>query len=342
MSKKWSSLSALVCAGLALSTMPALAETCITQSQMQSGERDALANTALALALKVQSNDQAGVRNATIPEFVANFSGIGKAVSGVAPNLVGDTAEVEQVYVLDATGNKLNADGSAPDAEFVCTLNKGNNEADFSIGALPPGRYGFAMVEFTGTAPWHVSMLLRQDGAGAPWKLAGLFPKEASAAGHDGLWYWSQGRAAAKKQPWVAYIDYQEAKELLQPAGFVSSTHLESLRSETSDALPAQVADGISADTPLIVKATDGQQYRFTSVGPDDSLHKDKLDVAVHLLMDSASADPLAIRARNLAAMSAWLAQHPELRENFHGMWVFADAPGRAPVATEAPMSEIR
>jgi hypothetical protein len=282
------------------------------------------------------------VKSDTIPEFVANFSRIGSTVSTAAPNLTGAEAEVEQIYVLDAAANKRNPDGSNPDAEFSCTLNKGTSEADFSISALPPGRYGFAMVQFTGTAPWLVSMLLRQDGAGAPWKLAGLFPKSMLAAAHDGLWYWAQGRAAAeKKQFWVAYVDFEEARELLQPAGFVSSTHLENLRVEATSAAPPEAADGISPDAPLVVKGADGKEYRFTSIVPDDSLHKEKLDIVVHMAIDPSITDPVAVRKLNLDAMNAWLALHPEMRDSFHGMWVFSDALGHQPFATEAAMSEI-
>lgn len=342
--KRWNGrwLSVLVCSGMALSASCAVAETCVTQSQMQPAERDALASTAKALALKVQSNDQAGLQSATIPEFAANFSGIGNTVSSTASKLAGDIPQVDQVYVLDATANKRNPDGSAPDAEFVCTLNKGNAEADFSINALPPGRYGFAMVQFAGASPWLVSMLLRQDGTGAPWKLAGLFPKETLAAGHDGLWYWSNARTmSANKQLWIAYVYYQEAQQLLQPAGFVSSTHLENLRMESSAARPPEVFNGISLDVPLVVKGADGKEYRFTFIGPDDSLHKDKLDIAVHMMMDSSTVDPIAVHKRNHDAMSVLLIKHPELRQNFHGIWVFSEAPGQLPVADEAAMSDI-
>jgi hypothetical protein len=110
---------------------------------------------------------------------------------------------------------------------------------------------------------------------------------------------------------------------------------------ESSSAVPPEVADGIGPQAPLVVKGADGTEYRFTSIAPDDGLHNDKLDIAVHLIANPASSDPAAIRARNLEAMSAWLTLHPELRENFHGMWVFAEGTGGPPVATEAAMSEI-
>jgi hypothetical protein len=338
--KGW--LSALVLVGLAQCSLAATAKNCVTQSQMTDAERTLLASTAQSLALRIQANYQAGIRNATIPEVAADFNAIGSTVSSTAPSLTGHKAEVEQIYVLDATSNKRNPDGSNPDAEFVCILNKGTSEADFSITALPPGRSGFAMVEFAGNSPWQLSMLLRQDGIGAPWKLTGLFPRSMMAAGHDGLWYWNQGdAAAAKKEPWVAYLDFQEARILLQPAGFVSSTHLEDLRVEATKAAPPETGDGISSDTPLVVKGADVKEYKFNSIGPDDRLHKEKLDIVVHMAGNPAMTDPVAIRKRNLDAMNAWLNLHPELRDEFHGMWIFSEAPGQAPFATEAAMNEI-
>lgn len=340
---RWMTRSGWVLSGaMLLAAAGARAEVCTTQSQMQPAEREALASTSRSLALKIQANDQDGVKSMTVPEYAANFAGMGNAVSTTSPKLAGDTPVVEQVYVLDASANKKNDDGSFPSAEFICTLNKSTSEADFSISSLPPGRYAFSMVQFSGPAPWMLSMLLRQDGATAPWKLAGLFPKESSAAGHDGLWYWSQGRTLVKdKQPWVAYIYYQEAQNLLRPAGFVSSTHLENLRSESAGVTPPEIGDGISQDAPLIVKDVDGKIYKFSSIVPDDSLHKDKLDVAAHMIVDPSITDQSVVTKMNMSAMAALLAQHPELRQNFHGMWVFAEAQGRAPFVTEAAMNEI-
>lgn len=335
-------LSTLALVMVGTCAFQASAEKCTTQSQMQPTDRDALSVTAQTLAAKIQANDLMGLKAATIPELASDFSGIGNVITTTAPSLAGDTPEVEQVYLLDASDTKRNADGSAPDADFLCSLNKGSDEADFSINGLPPGRYGFTMVEFVGHSPWLVSLLLRQDGTGTQWKLAGVYPKETSAAGHDGLWYWSQARAmAAKKQSWVAYLEYREARDLLQPVGFVSSTHLENLRAESAAASPPELGDGISASSPLVIKSTGGKVYKFTSITPGNSLRKDKLDIVISLDRDPSITSPPAIRKDNLEAMTAWLSQHPDLRENFHGIWIFANAPGQAPVTTVAAMNEI-
>jgi hypothetical protein len=323
----------------------AVAETCVTQSAMQPADRDALAAAARALALKVQAGDDAGVRSSTIAEFAKDFGGIANAVQDAAPHLKGEAATVDQVYVLDASTNKRNADGSAPEASFYCNLNKTPAAAEFTIPGLPPGKYAFAMVRFA-QAPaaegnWLVSMLLRQDTAAGPWLLAGLYPKETTAASHDGIWYWTQARSfTAAKEPWDAYLYYLEAQRLLQPAGFVSSTHLDKLSSEMTAAVPPALANGIGPDNPLVIKAADGTEYRFTSIGPDNTLTKDKIDVAAHLKVDQLG-DAATTRKRNLAAMSALVGAHPELRKGFHGVWVFSDAPGASPAGNEAAMEEI-
>jgi hypothetical protein len=105
-------------------------------------------------------------------------------------------------------------------------------------------------------------------------------------------------------------------------------------------ALPTVLVNGIGTDNPMVMKGADGVEYRVTSIGPDNSLGKDKIDVAIHLKVD-ALGDAATARKRNLAAMSVLLAAHPELRKNFHGVWVFTDAPGQSPVANEAAMEEI-
>jgi len=159
-----------------------------------------------------------------------------------------------------------------------------------------------------------------------------------TSGGHDGLWYWKQARAfEGQKDTWSAWLYLQEARALVLPAGFVSSTHLEKLQGELASAAPPAVANGISADAPLVVKGTGANEFRFTGLSVDDSLG---LDVAAHLKVDSVD-DAVAARNRNVQAAEALLAAHPELRKTFHGVWVFAEAPGKSPYATELAMADI-
>jgi len=325
---------------LLLVTAGAHAELCTTQSQMKPSERDALAAAARTLAQKVQANDADGLKTLTVSEYASDFGGIAFAVSNASVKVKAGTPVVEQVYLLDATTLKKQPDGSTPDAQFFCSLNRSPMETDFVIPNLPPGKYGFAMVDVNGgPTPYRLSFLVRQDAG--QWLLAGFYPQPQAAAGHDGLWYWKAARdLTAQKQPWSAWLFYQTAQELLRPAGFVQSSHLEALRTEQTKNAPPTLADGINADTPLVVKGADGTEYRFTSLDTDDSLAKDRIDVAAHIKAD-AIADQAAARKRNVAAMSALLAAYPELRKSFHGMWIFADSGSQNPFATEQAMTEI-
>jgi hypothetical protein len=339
----------------ALTTPLLHAEICTTQSQMKPADRDLIASTARSLATRIQAGDAASLRPQMIPEFTKDFSGMTSLVSSTSSKIQGAPLAVEQVYLLDATNLKTLADGTNQDAQFYCTLNKSMAETNFLIPSLPPGRYAFALVDAASPkSPWSLSFLLRQDATQNQWLLAGFYPKPLTAGGHDGLWYWTQARDLVKsKQSWTADLYYQQALSLLQPAGFISSTHLEKLRTEATAAAPPSLSAGISATAPLVVKGPANSEYRFTALNPDDSLGANKIDVLVHLAPDpepepasstkpAASAPPaLSPRDRNIAAATALLAAYPELRNSFHGVWVFADATGKSPFVTETPMADI-
>lgn len=335
----------VVFAGFSAADPIARAETCTTQSGMAPAERDGLADAARNLAGLMQANSAAGLRGAVVAEVAKDFNGLQYLVGTTAPKLAGGTATVEQVYLLDATNLKRNADGSAPDAQFFCSLNRSTMEAEFTIPALPPGKYGFVMVTVapvTGAKPaaWRLSMLLRQEQG--KWLLAGFYPKPMTAAGHDGLWYWTAARQMVKdKQVWNAWLYYQAAQKLLQPADFVMSTHLDKLQTEAKGAAPPALSDGVSVDAPLVVKGADGAEYHFIGLGVDDSLGQSSLDVEAHLRVDSV-ADQAAARKRNNDAASALLTAYPEMRKAFHGVWVYSEAPGQNPFATEQPMADVK
>jgi hypothetical protein len=325
-------------AGLMLSGM-VRAEVCTTQSQMKDADWNALSGAAMSLAAKVQANDLAGVRDATVAELSKDFGGIGNVVGSTAAKVKDGTLSVEQMFLLDGSELKRGADGNFPDAQFYCSLNGTSGEVDFLIPQLPPGRYGFAIVDSKGAEPWRLSFLLREDQG--KWAMAGFYPRAMTAAGHDGLWYWTQARQMAKSnERWNAWLYYQQAEILLRPANFVMSSHLEKLRTEATAAAPPSASEGVSVTTPLVVKGADGVEYRFTALGVDDSLGKEKVDVVAHLKVDSIG-DAAAARKTELAAMGALLGAYPELRKAFHGMWVFVEAPGQNPAVLEQAMADI-
>jgi hypothetical protein len=189
------------------------------------------------------------------------------------------------------------------------------------------------------SSPWRLSFLLRQDQG--KWTMAGFYPKPLTAAGHDGLWYWTQARTmTAQKERWNAWLYYQQAESLLTPVNFLQSTHLEKLKTEAGAAAPPVLSEGVTPEAPLVVKGPNGVEYHFTALGVDDSLEKDKIDITAHLKVDQIG-DPVAARKRNSDAMVALLTAYPEMRKPFHGVWIIADVPGQNPFATEQAMSEI-
>jgi hypothetical protein len=321
----------------AIAAVPAGAQLCTTQARMTTSTRDALANAALALGTAVKAGDAAAVRTATDAQLAGEFGGIDHAIQATSGELTGDTLRVTQVYVLDASGRKA---GDESDAEFSCLLKDTTAEMDFSIHGLPPGVYGFAMVEAAGgNRPWVLALLLRQEGGA--WKMAGFYPHARTAAGNDGLWYWNAARARERaKQPWLAWMYYNQADALLQPASFATSTNLDRLRAEEHAAAPPELGNGLSAATPLTVKAADGAAFPVTALASESASDGANLHLVMHY-----AATPLegaeANRLRNAAAAKALLQAHPELRQGYSAVVVFADSPGQNPSVLSLPMAEV-
>jgi hypothetical protein len=330
--------------GMLLIGTPSLlwAQTCTTQAKMTSDIRNGLSDAATRLAQAVQQGDGAKVQAATIAEFASAsaFAPTSALVQATSSRVANDVLQVTQIYELDAS-SRAAADTS--DADFSCPLTGSTSETDFSISGLPRGLYGFAMVEATGDRPWLLSFLLREDEG--VWKLAGFYPRARTAAGQDGAWYWKSARAYAKADElWLAWIFYGEADELLRPANFATSTNLDRLRSERRAAAPPELIGGMSSSSSLIVKGTDAKgvatEYRFTGMSADSSEDGKELNLILHVRADDLT-DAAAVTARSKAAAQAMLDAHIELRQAFHGVWVFADSAGHEPVVTEQTISNI-
>ena len=310
---------------------PAFAVSCKTQGSMTDAERTPIVEAARQIALDVQGGRTADLKAATIPAVATNFNSIEQAATGLTPLIAGATITVNAVYRLDASDAKPTDEQE----QFFCGAADNSSHATFTIQHLPAGQFAFALVHATGVSkPQQIALLLQSLQPNSRWLLAGFFPKPLSMAGHDGLWYWKQARAYAdKKQLWNAWLYYQTAIYLLQPAGFFSSTHLERLVDEQQAVRPPDLPAG----KPLTLHAGDAA-YTVTSVRTDDALGG--LDLVVHY--NSTSSDPVTGREHTIAVMRALLALHPELREAFHGVWAFADvAPGGQPFSLEQTMAEL-
>ena len=309
---------------------------CTTQAQMTPAQRAEVGAVAYRLAEAVLSGDSKTVQEATIAQYATNFAPTGYLIRTTSAELTGDTLAVSQLYFLDGSDRKPN---DSSDADFSCPLAGTAAETDFSIAGLPAGHYAFAMVEATGPTPWLLSFLLQSDPGG--WKMAGFYPHRRGVAGHNGVWYWNAARADAKDgKPWLAWVLYGEADQLLRPANFVSSTNLDRLRSEMRAAAPPALSAGLSAATPLVLAGANGANFRITGLSSESSEDGKQLNLIVHLQTE-AQTDSNVETAHNLAAGSVLLTAHPELRTGFDNLWVIAEATGANPFVTERPMTEI-
>jgi len=304
---------------------------------MAAGTRDALAAAAMSLATAVKGGDVVAVKAATIAQYAANFAGIEAAIRTTTDAVKGETPEVRQVYLLDAS---MRQPGDTNESDFTCALKNSTSETDFAIPALPPGLYAFAMVEMYGERPWVLSFLLEQEGGS--WKMAGFYPHARTAAKRDGVAYWKAARASVQgKQPWLAWMYFNLADELLRPADFVTSTQLDKLRAEEHQAAPPELSDGIDERTPLVVKDKDGGEFHFTSMSSEAATDGVSLHLVLHYGVDGSGKSAEADKARNMAAATAMIAAHRELRAGYSAVVVFADTPQQAPSVLLVPMDEI-
>jgi hypothetical protein len=311
----------------------AYAVSCTTQAEMKEPERAAIALAAHSLAAKMQANDVNGVRSATIPSVATNFNGIASSIQKLNPDLAGATLNVTSVYDLDATDIQPGEDS----VQFFCGVAANDLHVIFNIPGLPAGHFAFAIVEASGVKnPQRLSMLLEKSGAQntGTWQLAGFFPRPLMSAGHDGVWYWTKARQYEKAgNPWTAYFYYQTAIYLLHPAEFLDSNNFDKLVQELRGATPG----GLPGAQPMTVNVN-GAPVAITNIRTDSTLGG--FDLVVRYETTDVS-NPAAARTKTVALMKALLALHPEWKDAFHGMWIFAAAPNQPPFSLELPMSQI-
>jgi hypothetical protein len=305
-----------------------LAVSCTTQAQMTEAERAALMQSAHNLATAVQSGNASAVQALTIAKIKAQFDPIANTIEQTSPLLAGATITIDALYGLDASDLKT----AAEDTVFYCGVANSPLHVDVTIPQLPQAQYALVLVHATGVKqPQQMAFLLQKNG---DWQLAGLFVKPLLLAGHDSVWYWTKARAFNQKnQKWNAYFYYTTAAYLASPADFMTSANLDKLNQEAQGAKP----DGLPGTQPMVI-TSGNNTFPVSEMHTDGSLGG--LDLVLRY-STAETSDPVAARARNLELMKATLEAHPELREGFHGLWVFAEAPSQRPYGNELAMSEI-
>ena len=304
------------------------AVSCKTQAQMTDPERTALVQAATALAANVQSGNAAGVKASTIAGVAAQFDGIANTIAQTSPQMTGATLTIDALYGLDASDLKP----AGEDAQFFCGGGASPLHVEVAIPQLPQGQWALAFVHATGVKqPQQLAFLLQKNGA---WQLAGFFVKPLLVGGHDSLWYWTKARAYRDKgQKWNAYFYYVTAVYLATPVELLTTPNLDKLHQEADATKP----DGLPGAQPMVV-TTGSKPYNITDVHTDASLGG--LDLVMRYTATDTS-DPVAARAANVMLMKGVLDAHPELREAFHGLWVFAEVPGQQPYGNELAMDDI-
>jgi len=307
------------------------AASCVTQSQMTALQREALAGAARTMLTQVQSGNVQALQANTIPAVAADFSGIRSSVEYLKPLVQNATVTVDEVYILDASGDPA----GAPRTDFFC----GSPVVVLNFTNIPPATYGLAIVHATGVPqPQQISLILSKTG-GDRWMLAGFFNKPMIEDGHDGLWYWTSARKFAQtKADWAAWFYYRIATNLLDPLDFLSSANLEKLQHESDQVHPSN----LPGTQPMTLNAS-GAAFAVTAI--DTTTTFGPLDLDVHYTPDSTQAaqlrDPPSARKQVTVIMAALLQLHPELQNAFHGIWVHADQGNATLFALELPMNQI-
>jgi hypothetical protein len=315
------------------SASSAYAVSCTTQAEMKEPERAALVSAAHTIAGDMQANNANAVKASTIPSVANNFNGIASSIQKISPELGGATLNVTSVYDLEASDAQAGEDA----VQFFCGVAANDLHVIFNIPGLPAGHFAFVIVEATGVKnPQRLSLLLEKSGPQnvSAWQLAGFFPRPLTSAGHDGVWYWARAREYNKAgHPWTAYFYYQTAVYLLLPAEFVDSNNFDKLIQELRGATPG----GLPGAQPMSVNV-DGSPVPVTNIRTDSTFGG--FDLVVRYETADVS-NPAAARTRTIALMKALLALHPEWKDAFHGLWVFANAPNQPPFSLELSMPQI-
>jgi hypothetical protein len=300
---------------------------------MQPADRGAVLAAGDKLATAIGSQNLDALQASLLPAVINDWPDIRGVIQSAAPLSKGGSLTWSNGYLLDATDLK-----GTEDAQFFCIQADSSTTVTINLRSLPAGKYALMIGDYEG-APLagQLALILGQDVTAAnQWKLGGLFAREGAVEGHDGIYYWTRARSLASRgDTWSAWFSYETARWLLIPVDFLSSPHLEKLNKEQGDLKNPP----IDAFPLTVASPTDpARTWKVVSLHLDTTLHFADLGLTYE---GSGLTDPLAARAEAEAVMSGLLKLHPELRENFHGLWAYAEKDGKRTYAVELAMHDI-
>lgn len=295
---------------------------------MGSLDRDALGTIVTKVANAVITQDETTLQAVLLPEEAAQWENIRGAVEQAEPLFKGGQFKLRSLYLLDASDQT-----ATQNTQFYCSNPSGSMTVTIEMDALPPGRYAVALADASGAAlAGQMGVVLAWDGAATAWKLAGLTLRPGVFDGHDSVWYWIRGRSLAKSDPWSAWFSYDAARYLSLPVNFLTSPNLDKLRQEQALITPSP-----QSALPLSLQEGD-RTWKIEAVSLDPALREPDLAV---VYQSTGVTDPAALRTEATAVLSAFLKAQPGIRENFHGLWAYADKDGKRTAVMELPMNQI-
>jgi hypothetical protein len=278
--------------------------------------------------------DTAALRQNSVASVAASFAGIEAAVKENQAMFAGAKATARPPFLLTVDGADV-----LKRAEFLCGVfgksGQTKDSAVFVLNNLPPGRYGFTILEVSGSqAAMTLTLVLQQ--VGADWKLAGFFAKSSQASGHDAEWFTQRARDfKAKAQNHNAWLYYREAIALSSPVDFMSTLATDKLYDEARTTQPADMP----ANGNVVDMSAGGRIYHLTeiflrSVGDD-------LDVEVNYQAADVSNTGRTFQ-ENTAVIKALVARFPEFGDAFAGVVARAIEPSGHDFSSLMAMKDIK
>ena len=327
-------LAFLAVAVVTFSGSSALAENCLTSSDMDAATRSALTNAGLRYFDLIAKGDAASLRQSAIPSLAADFSGIEGTVKENQAALGGSKASARPPFVLEATGT-----ATFPRAEFFCGVFGKNGQtsdsAAFSLNGLPPGKYAVVIMDApTAKGPYTVSLILQQ--IGTDWKLGGLYIKSGQLNGHDNQWFITRAHDyQTKGQTHNAWLYYLVARSLVSPLPFMSTAATDKLYDDSQKLQPADFpAEGKTANL-----AAASATYKLTGLYPQ--VVGSDLDLTVTYAVPDISNTNQTYQS-NIAMMKALVTKYPELKEAFAAVNARAVDPAGRDYGTLLAMKDIK
>jgi hypothetical protein len=308
----------------------AYGQTCLTANDMDEATRAALVNTAKRYFDMAARGDSASLRQNSIASVASDFSGIENAVKDNQANFAGAQATPRPPFLLKAEGT-----APLPHAEFLCGVfgaqGQTKDSAVFQLSNLPPGNYGIAILDVSGSkTPYTLSFVLQQQGN--DWKLGGFYAKPVQVAGHDGNWFVSRAREfKAKGQTHNAWLYFVEARELLAPVPFMSTVVTDKLYDEAQSAKPS--------DLPSSDLVAGSKTFKVTNLFP--LAVGNDLDLVVKYQSPDVSNTTQTFQD-NMTVMKALISKYPELREAFGGIVARAVEPSGRDYGSLMAMKDIK